>query len=288
MQKSRVQFDKDRHVYELDGRYLKGVTGLVETLFPDMYAGVPEAVLQKAAERGKAIHDEIEAYEALGVEGDSPEFFAYKKVKAKHGFSVLESEFLVDNGIYATMCDQVAELDGLCLIDLKTTAVLHLGYLSWQLSITAYLFEYTTSRTVKRLYGLHLRGDKGKLVEVPRVPDSEILKLMLGDISSIEKPVLADDSAVVLLADLEQTIIDLKGQIEQAEAQKKTLQIGLIEEMKKAGLKKVETPRITITYVEPSERATIDSKRLKDEQPEVYAEYSKVSNIKESIRIKLN
>ena len=288
MQKSRVKFDKARHVYTLDGRYLKGVTGLVRTLFPDMYADIPDAILSRAAERGSAIHDEIEAYEALGVEGDSPEFFAYKKVKAKHGFSVLESEFLVDNGIYATMCDQVVEMDGLCLIDLKTTAVLHLDYLSWQLSITAYLFEYTTSLPVKRLYGLHLRGDKGKLVEVPRVPFSEVMKLMNGDILSIEMPVLADDSAVVLLADLERSIIDLKNQIEMAEAQKKDLQEGLIKEMKKAGLKKVETPQITITYVEPSERATIDSKRLKEEQPEVYAEYSKVSQIKESIRIKLN
>ena len=52
-------------------------------------------------------------------------------------------------------------------------------------------------------------------------------------------------------------------------------------------VKKWETDNIVVTYIAPSERATIDSKQLKIDQPKIYEQYLKVSQIKEQIKIKI-
>ena len=43
---------------------------------------------------------------------------------------------------------------------------------------------------------------------------------------------------------------------------------------------------ITLTYVAPSTRTTIDSKKLKEEEPEIAKKFSKTTNVKASIRLK--
>lgn len=58
--------------------------------------------------------------------------------------------------------------------------------------------------------------------------------------------------------------------------------------MEKHDVKKFETDTVTITYVAPSERVGIDTKKLKEEQPKVWDKYSKVTQVKSSIRIKVH
>ena len=52
-------------------------------------------------------------------------------------------------------------------------------------------------------------------------------------------------------------------------------------------VKKWETDNIVVTYVAPTTRESIDSKRLKKEQPDIYSQFIKTSKIKESIKIKI-
>ena len=40
---SPVVFEPEHHTYNLDGKMLSGVTAIVKWLFPDTYAGIPEA-----------------------------------------------------------------------------------------------------------------------------------------------------------------------------------------------------------------------------------------------------
>ena len=42
-----------------------------------------------------------------------------------------------------------------------------------------------------------------------------------------------------------------------------------------------------MTYKKPSQRTTIDSKRLKEEAPDIFEAYSKTSDVKESISISI-
>ena len=61
----------------------------------------------------------------------------------------------------------------------------------------------------------------------------------------------------------------------------------ILEEMESRGIIKLETDDLTIRYVAPTERETLDAKTLRQEAPDIYDTYVKLSPVKPSIRITL-
>lgn len=84
-----------------------------------------------------------------------------------------------------------------------------------------------------------------------------------------------------------QKIAELDLQMKQLEAQDKVVRQQLQELMDKYGVKKFENDILKITYVEPTTRSTIDSKKLKEELPAVAEKYTKISQVKGSVRIEV-
>lgn len=80
---------------------------------------------------------------------------------------------------------------------------------------------------------------------------------------------------------------DLEIQAAKIEEVKKKLKEDLLKAMEKHGVKKWDNEVMTITYTAPTTRTSIDSAKLKKDLPDVFNEYSKTSNVKSSIRIKL-
>lgn len=60
-----------------------------------------------------------------------------------------------------------------------------------------------------------------------------------------------------------------------------------LKEMKEKGILKVKDATLSITYKDAYDKETVDTKRLKDEQPDIYDEYCKISEVKESLVIKV-
>lgn len=65
------------------------------------------------------------------------------------------------------------------------------------------------------------------------------------------------------------------------------LKKAILEEMESKGLIKLDTDELVISYVAPTDRETLDTKTLKEELPDIYDTYVKISPVKSSIRIKL-
>lgn len=175
---TQVVFEPTTHTY-LNSAWdeLMGVTSLMRKHgLSASYDGIPAHILARAAQRGTAIHKEIEDYcnmePVVGEMSDECRGFAGL------GLDVLANEYLVsDNQTVATMIDVVLEDFSLC--DIKTTSTFHRQAVSWQLSICAYLFELQNSvLKAGKLYGIHLRGDKARLIEVERKPSSTIERLL--------------------------------------------------------------------------------------------------------------
>lgn len=80
--------------------------------------------------------------------------------------------------------------------------------------------------------------------------------------------------------------LEIKYLEEKLKVKKDSLTLSLLEEMKNKGIKKIETPDVIISYIEESERETLDSKRFRTENPDLYDEYVKFTPVKASIRIK--
>lgn len=147
---SPVIFNTEDHSYTTpDGVVLSGVTSVLgRNMFKDKYSGIPKEVLAKAAEKGSYIHEQLQSLDEFGEADEVEEVKNYIALKEKYDIVPLANEYLIsDNTRYATMIDMVDELCN--LYDFKTTSKLDDSYLSWQLSINAYLFE---------LQNPHLKG----------------------------------------------------------------------------------------------------------------------------------
>lgn len=65
------------------------------------------------------------------------------------------------------------------------------------------------------------------------------------------------------------------------------LRLAIKDGMEQNGVKKFENDFIAITYVAPTTRTTLDSAKIRIEQPEMFEKYSKQSDVKSSVRIKI-
>lgn len=84
-----------------------------------------------------------------------------------------------------------------------------------------------------------------------------------------------------------QKIVDLNIQKKQLEAQDKDVRQQLEKVMGEYGIKQFENDLLKVTYVEPTTRTTIDSAKLKKDLPAVAEKYTKVSQVKGSVRIEV-
>lgn len=84
-----------------------------------------------------------------------------------------------------------------------------------------------------------------------------------------------------------QRIADLDLQKKQLEAQDKEVRQQLQKAMAEYGIKSFENDILKVTYIAPSTRTTIDSAKLKKELPAVAEKYTKISQVKGSVRIEV-
>ena len=292
-QNTRVSFESITHSYLLDNEiYLMGVTSLMRKhgLSPN-YDNIPPEVLQRAAERGSKVHQDIEDY----CNGKEVVMTPSLKAYISCGVKAIANEYLVsDNEIVASSIDIVADAgDGkVNLIDIKTTSVLHLEPLSWQLSIYAFLFELQNPDIeVAGLYGLHIKSGKAQLVQVPRKDDSEIIDLLFCEKEDLpfipktkELPTATKDM-LTTLEDVTAQITLIKTSLKEAEDIKKAIEQKIIAEMEEKALKTLENGPMKVTYIAPYTREGVDAKKLQEAMPEVYDRYKKITNIGASIKV---
>ena len=290
--KSGVVFNQEAHTYHLGDKELKGVTGMLSAmLFKDKYAGISEDVLAKAAAYGSGVHEAVELWHTLGIEDGSDELGVYKALVEMNGLTFEASEYLVsDNETIASSIDLVfSDKDGhIILADIKTTyGGLDKEYLSWQLSVYAYLFEHQNPGLhVDVLIGIWLRKGEGYTSFITRRPNSDIETLIYEYANNI--PCTLNKAAdlpaeVTTLAD---AIADMELQIKTMTAQRDELKEKILGLMRENNCDKVELDgRVLITRVAATTRESLDSKALKADQPELYAKYVKSSPVKESLKI---
>lgn len=168
-----LEYLDDTHTYLYDGVVLPSVTQLLKKKFENKYDGIPKIVLQRAAERGTALHKAIEDYEYQGIDTDLTELQNYKRIKEQHGFSVMGNEIpvvLFQNGeaVAAGRCDLFLANQGVYgLADIKRTYKLDRNYLTYQLNIYRVAFMQSYGVTIDFLRGIHLREEVAKYVEIP-------------------------------------------------------------------------------------------------------------------------
>lgn len=290
---SKVVFDEESHIYTLDGKRLSGITAVIKKhLFPDEYKDVPEKVLQAAAERGHAVHDEVSHWvEGFPYSSVSEETKALMQWAGMNGVEFRYSEFLVTDGEnYASAVDLI-DING-DIYDIKTTYTLNKEYVRWQLSIYAYMLELQCGHTPSHLYALHLKGGECECIEVERIPAEHCKALLDAEVrgevfvNPLAVPITAEaESMIAVYREAEEAVRNLKAELDAKERAMNSVKEGLLSLMLSKGVKKWETDGIRMTVKEAYERKSVDSKALQEQMPEVYNQFLKTSRIKESLTI---
>lgn len=73
-----------------------------------------------------------------------------------------------------------------------------------------------------------------------------------------------------------------------AEMLEKELKAELLHAMEEYGIKKWSNDYFQATYIAETERSSVDTKRLKEELPDIAEEYSRTSKVKSSVRVSFN
>lgn len=90
-----------------------------------------------------------------------------------------------------------------------------------------------------------------------------------------------------LVKDAVDTITTVENEIKKLKEMQDNYKEQLLKVMEENDILKIEIPELTITRKAPTTRETLDSKALKEDMPEIYDEYVKISDVKGSITIKL-
>lgn len=296
-----VVFNADTHTYSIvkeDGRPLifpRSVTGILsDNLFPKKYGSVNKAVLQQAAERGTRIHREVELAERMGIYMESEEAKAVIEMREAAGYEWVDSEYIVSDGEYvAGSIDLIWESKkakgSVALTDMKFTYDYDEEYVTWQLSIYAYLFEkQNPGLKVDRLFCCWAKKKKVSGVEkffhecyeLKRKPVAEVVALIERDKHRDEPSavVVAQETSPALLSGSAiDDFILLKEKAEEAKAAYEEVVSKLKAKMRDAGIKTFDSEKLRITYSPLTERketvSEFDENAFRRDHAELYAKY---------------
>ena len=299
-----IKFDEASHTYEIKvGRKWKTVKGITtvlrEQLFPHKFDNIPADVLNAAAERGTAIHQDINLWFTDKFEVSTHEAHEALRLLDEQGITILESEKLVTDGEnYASAIDLlgVQEQEGnrlRAIIDIKTSAVLDKEFTSWQTSIYRYFLIkmgiLTEDENVK-LYAIHLpKEGKSKIEELKVIPAEECQKLLQAatDGKQYELPPELRPVELALTTEVIDEVANTLKALEELKNREKEMKEMLLSKMLENGVKSFKCEKFILSVKPESTRQSIDNKALQSNYPEIYAACLKSSKVSSSLTIKL-
>ena len=288
-----IKFDENLHKYTVDGKEVISVTQLLQKhKITPSYDAVDKELLRVASERGTLIHEEVEKWIESGESGFTEEaerICDYLNSTADRDSQII-SEQIVANDIVAGRFDVLyTHAKKLVLTDIKTGNTKHLFGWSWQLSLYKYLYEKMYGKEINSLEILWANGDL-TVIPCEYVGDEKIENLLKAEregrlISDVDLGVSEEE-----LEDLTELMEEIKAKEDELKLMKE--KVDKVKEilygtMEKEGVKTVDRGNLKITYVAPSSRISVDSKKLEKEEPEIYKKYIKTTTVAGSIKITL-
>lgn len=93
------------------------------------------------------------------------------------------------------------------------------------------------------------------------------------------------DSDVMISEEVCEKIVSLEKQAKEIKKQQDSMKAEILDAMQKYGVLKLDNEFLKIAFVPEHDAERFDSKTFKDENPDVYDMYVKISKVKPSIRI---
>lgn len=168
-----LEYYDETHLYLVDGIIVPSITSLLKRRFGNKYQGISQETLNRAAERGTAVHEAIEMMVKEGIDSDLPEVRNFRFLQRQYGFEVAGSEMPVilfqdDEPIAAGRFDLMLIMNGVVGgADIKRTSTLDKEYVACQLNLYRIAVRQSYGIEWDFLRAIHLRDNVRKFIEIP-------------------------------------------------------------------------------------------------------------------------
>lgn len=271
-----INYNDETHTYTLkDGTVLTSVTSIAS----DICGIKPQFFKKGSAAKGTDIHTELARFYDPADSFSADDFTldeAAKMALLLKREPDMRTEVIVWNtGLnYAGTCDLV-RINGnkvTDIVDFKSGNV-NKKYCTVQLSLYKLAIEsmgYDVSECRLRVI-----SPKG-ITAIDALSWKECWDLERSELEPIDKNELDT---------IEERMKALAPLVEEYKQLEEQLRTSLLEQLELSGATQYTGRMFVATYVKPTTRVSLDSKRLQEEQPEIYASYIKETKVKGSIKL---
>ena len=299
-----IIFDDATHTYRLDSdEYISATTLLKKYGITPDYSTVPKDVLEKAANRGKAVHKSIELY----LQGQTNLRSMYPEVELVGNYidvrgidmATVKSEAIIYDTNYkiaGTVDFQYVEDSQLVIADFKTTYNLHIDAVMWQLSIYNYMIAQgdVTQYYFNKLKVFHIRDNKMTIKDVPLVEYDILVKLFEAhknnEATFVPVPIdeLVTKSEQELIKNIHAEMEMFQDSLDALQKQYDVVLDKVKERLLNANTKKVVTREFTVDYSAPQTRTSLDTEAVKKylKQNNMEDAFTKTTTTKDGVRVK--
>jgi len=89
----------------------------------------------------------------------------------------------------------------------------------------------------------------------------------------------------ILPLETENKIANIEKAMKALKEKEAELKEALLEEMQKRNIKKIESEKLTITYVDETTKESFDTKSFRNDHRDLYDEYARINPVKAFVRI---
>lgn len=307
----KIAFEERNHVYAINGEI--ATTSVTELLakhgLAPNYTGASRAKLQESADKGKAVHKDLEEIvndlSHVPTTEQGKQFREWATMNLKMGVAEQKVGFEFEGFSIAGTIDLIGidYEDRLIIGDHKNTSKFHREYVSWQVSLYDYFLRRLGNETIngrgfsgwtgaKKFYCFHYDPKTAKMTiyELEKIADEEIEKLIECERKGEKyvRPNLYLDKEMqdkFLLA--EQLLAQKQAEYKQAEAEADKIREEILQAFEKQHILSWESPnkKVKVTYVHKTDIESVDKAKLKKDFPTVYNKVIKLTSRKAYIKI---
>ena len=298
---SGVLFDEEQHTYLLGDKYLSGITGMLQRqFFPNEFEGIPQYIVDQAAEYGTSVHQSCEDFDHSWINDGTVEVQDYIQICKDYKLQHECSEYTVTDGKdWASRIDKVYRVsdDTFDLGDIKTYGQMtpeKLAKARWQLSCYAAMFEMQNKKAkVRNLFVIHLRNKQkqngefdhiAEVIFVNRIPSDICEDLLDADLHGeqfanpfgIPEEYKSQENYI-------RELIQKKAEIEEALS---GIKAKILADMTAKDVRTWATDTMRLTRKLPTTRTAFDLQKFKKDNPDLnYDDYLKESQVSGSLLI---
>ena len=285
-----ISFVPETHKYFKDNKEIPSANQIIDKVMGNVFTKNTLQMI-RARDKGTLIHNAISDFVKFGIEPSFPmdEFDNFLKFSNKHNIVWALSEQIIYNSIdgmpYCGTLD-LYSLSSSEISDIKTGSTKQLKKWQIQLSLYAGALRDTFGLKVSKGSILWLHNDKAEYIEIELLSKETILDVLMKyyekgmDIQQEELSLECLNSNAI--RELDETLTA----IEVMENKVKEIKEKIKLEMEQRNINQIKIGKRVISYVAPTEREIIDSKKLREEYPQIWDSCKKTSKTSGSIRIK--